>query len=102
MYLLNLDGAEHGIVAEPATATTGLIGSSHLATSATRLYGCKSLMIGSLYSAVGLARQMQKSTPSKAPEVRRKWSFSQSLAGAMRVRALGPPRRDPSSWSACN
>jgi len=31
MYLLNLDGAEHGIVAEPATATTGLIGSSHLA-----------------------------------------------------------------------
>ena len=46
-------------------------------------------MNGSLYLAVGLARQMQKSTPSQALEVRRKRSFSHSLAGAMRVRALG-------------
>jgi len=33
-------------------------------------------MIGSLYSAVGLACQMQKATPSQAPEIRRKRSFS--------------------------
>ena len=55
------------------------------AYSATRLHGCKSLMIGSLYSAVDLARQMQKATPSQAPEIRRKRSFPQILAAAMRV-----------------